>query len=146
MLGRNLNLLYEDHIMSREDEDVPREPNYYTELHCNLEGMVKAWTRFGIYPSKARKASKGSSASHLTEQEEFGQWMKSWDSNDPRSKIMDVGPSQQRAGVAINLTWFAVSFDIHVRGPDCVAIILGGVCHDRGYVNMLESYLEEDPE
>lgn len=62
MLGRNLTLLYEDHIMSHEDDDLPREPNYHTELYCNLEGMVKAWTRFGIYPSWARKASKASSA------------------------------------------------------------------------------------
>ena len=86
------------------------------------------------------------------------EWLMGWRTGNPHDvKVTDAGYGAQKADRAVKgiirrtcfaNTWLTetASFETHVDDPACAAIILGGICHDKGYIMMLKRYPEKEPD
>ena len=157
-LKNNLQFLYEGHIMSFDGDFQPNNPEFAVEMYYNHEGMVRAWKLYNTCSTDMSDFMPQPGPKVNLDGDRLPEWLMGWRTGNPHDvKVTDAGYGAQKADGAVKgiicctcfaNTWLTeiASFETHVDDPGCAAIILGGICHDKGYIMMLKRYLEKEPD
>ena len=86
-------------MMSLDDDNLPRDPEMRSETYHNVEGMVRAWKRFGVFDEWGRSSATGLKQQAVTEAK-LRRWMRLYACHE-KHQAKDVGMRKQSADAAV---------------------------------------------
>ncbi|KAB8343133.1 hypothetical protein FH972_022726 [Carpinus fangiana] len=102
-----------------EQQDIPSRSAVMVRIYANLEGLAKCLRHFGV----------------ITHVDELIAFFRGFSSSQFLFDFVDVGPGKERADTKLR-----EHFNMFLGNTQCKHIILGGICHDNGYRNILIPY------
>ncbi|KAF2151020.1 hypothetical protein K461DRAFT_165208 [Myriangium duriaei CBS 260.36] len=114
-----LNEELRKHIANLYPDYTTTHWNVIVNVFVNMEGMSAKLRACNLLPSTTDLHKIGQAFAH----------------NQPLFQFVDVGAGKERADYKLR-EWFRLS----LGNVQCKHIILGGICHDNGYLPMLEPY------
>lgn len=114
-----LNEELRKHVANLYPDNNTSHWNILVNVFINLEGMTSKLRACGLLPLAADLHKIGQGFAH----------------SQPLFQFVDVGAGKERADYKLR-EWFRLS----LGNTQCKHIFLGGICHDNGYLPMLEPY------